>query len=260
MQKLHPLRLQFELFSNANPMMAPVAAIAEQVRNNRRPVGADNPFIAMQENVSQQIVRGARCVAGRERGDGGANVSGRVRLADAAGRGRHRSCWHAPAAQAGQNPLHRELLQRRIAEIKSRIPVGGLREAVIRGLLYAGMSRAAIDERGFEAVRRIRQTHSDLSLSAFKALVREQFNMLLIDPEAALAAIPSMLPPDGETRRKAFGLIKQVWRRSGELSAEDKETHAERRAACSALRGSWRRPQPYRRFAGPQGAASEELS
>ena len=32
MRQLHPLRLQFELFSNANPMMAPIAALAEQVR------------------------------------------------------------------------------------------------------------------------------------------------------------------------------------------------------------------------------------
>ena len=36
--------------------MAPIATLAEQVRENRRPVAADNPFIAMQEKVSDQIV------------------------------------------------------------------------------------------------------------------------------------------------------------------------------------------------------------
>ena len=46
MQQLHPLRLQYELFSNANPMMAPLAAMAEQVRTNRKPAAEDNPFIA----------------------------------------------------------------------------------------------------------------------------------------------------------------------------------------------------------------------
>src|SRR5262249_23495446 len=56
MHQLHPLRLQYELSSNANPMMPLVAARAEQVRNTRRPVAADNPFIAMQENASRQIV------------------------------------------------------------------------------------------------------------------------------------------------------------------------------------------------------------
>jgi hypothetical protein len=60
-----------------------------------------------------------------------------------------------------------------------------------------------------------------LSLAAFKALVREQFNMLHIDEDAALAAIPSMLPADADTRAKAFDLIRQVLSATGPLSAED---------------------------------------
>jgi hypothetical protein len=66
------------------------------------------------------------------------------------------------------------------------------------------MERAAVDERGFEAVRRIRQSLSDVPLSTFKATVREQYDMLLLDPEGALAAIPSMLPEDATTRQRAF--------------------------------------------------------
>ena len=163
MQQLHPLRLQYELFSDANPMMAPVAAIAEQVRNNRRPVGADNPFVAMQENMSEQIVRGLD--AWRDASEALSErtflaVYGSPTLQAAVGID---PVGTRPLRKPAKSPLHRELLQTRIAEIKSRIPVGGLREALIRGLLYAGMSRGAIDERGFEAMRRIRQTHSDLS-------------------------------------------------------------------------------------------------
>jgi hypothetical protein len=128
-----------------------------------------------------------------------------------------------PVRKVAKNPLHHELLQKRIAELKSRIAMGGLREAVIRGLLYVGMARAAVDERGFEAVRRIRRAHGDIPLSDFKATVREQFNILLIDPEAALAAIPSMLTVDAETRQKAIGLIKQALSARGEFSTEDRE-------------------------------------
>src|SRR5512132_1521311 len=58
MHQLHPLRLQYELFSNANPMMAPVATMAEQVGENRRPAAADNPFVAMQQTMSRNIVAG----------------------------------------------------------------------------------------------------------------------------------------------------------------------------------------------------------
>jgi hypothetical protein len=83
------------------------------------------------------------------------------------------------------------------------------------------MDRKAVDERSFEALRRIRQSLSDVPLSAFKATVREQFDMLSIDPEAALAAIPAMLPAELATRQKAFDLICEVLSARGWHSSED---------------------------------------
>ena len=102
-----------------------------------------------------------------------------------------------------------------------------LREAVIRALIYAGTGRASVDERGFETVRRLRRAHGDIPLSVFKALVREQFYMLLVDEKAALAAIPGMLPGDAETRREMFGLVSLVLGARGDFSAEDQRRMAE---------------------------------
>jgi hypothetical protein len=120
--------------------------------------------------------------------------------------------------------LHRELVERRRAELKARIPLGGMREAVIRALLYVGMPRGAVDERGFEAVRSIRRRRRDaLPLAEFKALVREQFFMLLIDPDAAIAALPSLLPDDSKARRDALALIRRVLAARGGLSGEAEE-------------------------------------
>jgi len=62
-----------------------------------------------------------------------------------------------------------------------------------------------------------------MPLSEFKTLVRDQYFMLLIDKDASLAAIPSMLPPDTETRGKAFDLVKEVMTAIGELSPEDEK-------------------------------------
>src|SRR5580700_558845 len=221
MHRMHPLRLQYELFSNKNPMMAPVAALADHVRKDRKPVAGDNPFVAMQETASRQIV--AALDAWRDLTEAMAErtflaVYGSPTLQAAVGVD---PASTRPVRKAPKSPLHRELQQKRIAELKAGMPAGGLRAAVIRGILYAGMPRAAIDERGAEALRRIRETHTDLTLSAFKALVREQFNMLLIDQAAALAAIPSMLPPDADTRVKAFDLIRQVLAARGAFSAEE---------------------------------------
>ena len=128
-----------------------------------------------------------------------------------------------PLRKPPKNRLYRELVQKRIADLKSRIPVGGVREAVVRALIYVGLGRRAVDERGFETVRRLRQRYGDVPLSEFKALVREQYFMLLIDQEATLAAIPSMLASEVETRSKAFDLIKEVMAAVGTLSAEDEK-------------------------------------
>jgi hypothetical protein len=56
MQKLHPLRIGYELFSDANPMMAWVGAMADHVRKDRRPISADNPYLKAQGEMSRHIV------------------------------------------------------------------------------------------------------------------------------------------------------------------------------------------------------------
>jgi len=223
LHQMHPLRAQYELFSDANPFTASVAVIAEEVRKNRRPTASDNPFIAMQENVSKQIV---------------AALDGWRDFAEALAETTFLTVYGSPALQAAvgidpsdarplrkpaKNRLYQELLQKRIAELKSHIAVGALREAVIRALIYVGLGRAAVDERGFESVRRLRSHYEDIPLSEFKAVVREQFFILLIDTDAALAALPSMLPTDVDTRRKAFDLVKQIMSACGPLSSEDNE-------------------------------------
>jgi len=223
LQQLHPLRLQYELFSNANPMMAPIAAMAEQVRKNRKPVGADNPFIQLQESVSSQIVAGLN--AWRDMIENLAErtfltVYGSPPLQAAVGID---PTGTRPLRKAGKHPLYDELLQKRMAELRSRIAVGGVPEAVTRAVLYVGLPRGSVDERGFEAVRRIRRTQSDISLSEFKERVRDQFYIMLIDMEGALAALSSMLPADVDGRRQALDLVRQIMTACGPLSDEDNE-------------------------------------
>jgi hypothetical protein len=204
-------------------MMAPVGAWAERVRQGRRPAAADNPFIAMQENVSRQVVAGWE--AWRTATE---NFCERL-FTTVYGWKPLQAAMGVDAADSrslrrpSKNPLHGELINKRIAELKSHISSGGLREATIRALLFAGMGRGAVDERGFEALRQIREKYTDVSLAEFKATVREQFYILLLDPEGAMSAIPSMLPPEPETRRKSLELIQQVLSARGELSADDRE-------------------------------------
>ena len=214
-------RLQYDAFTDANPLMAPLAKAAEQVRENRKPVASDNPFLAAQEAVSDQIVKALD--AWRE-------------TTEKASEAMFLAIYGSPVLQAavgvnpeadrprrpGKSPMHRELMEKRIAELKSHIDKGGLAECCIRGLLYAGAPRGGVDERGVEALRRIRLTEagSRLTLAQFKAMAREQFFLLLLDREATLAAIPKLLPAEMAERRKGLAAIRNVLGASGEISGE----------------------------------------
>ena len=223
-KRMHPLRMQYEQFSDANPFMAWIEAAARTTRENRAPASKDNLLVEMQEDASQQIVKGLdawRDMAERLSESAFLSTYGSPFLQAAVGidpkdGGRRR---------AGKDPLHYQLVEQRIAELKSRVSDGGLREATVRALLYVGMTRGAVDERAFETIRRIRQSKdlAPLPISGFKELVREQFFMLLIDQIAAISAIPSMLASESRSGVRAFELIEQVTGASGALPPEGEQ-------------------------------------
>jgi hypothetical protein len=225
LQRCHPLRLQYELFSDANPFMAPFADWADQVRKDRRPAAAGNPFIAMQEAMSRQIVAGLD--AARKISEAAAertflSIYGWPTLQAAVGVDSESA---KPLRKADTNFLHQELVRSKIAELKADMTKGGLRECVVRAGLYVSLARGCFDERGFETVRRIRNSAHQhrfhvLPLPEFKQLIREQFFMLLIDEQHALAAIPSMLPANADERRQAVALLRKVMSARGELDGE----------------------------------------
>jgi hypothetical protein len=221
MQKLHPLRLQYELLSDASPAAAPLAQLAQQVREQRQPARADNPFMAVERAVSRHIV--GTLDAWRDFHDRWAewmflSVYGSPGLQAAVGI----DPTGAGAKRAAKSSLHRSLVETRIAELRSHMTRGGLRECLVRAMLYVGMPRGGVDERGVEALRRARPSPGTarMTLSEFKAMVREQYFMLLIDQEAALAAIPALLPSDLEERRKGLALLQEVLTAAGELTGE----------------------------------------
>ncbi len=221
MRNLHPLRLQYEAFSSRNPFMAMVTSLAERASEDRKQVSEDNPFIAFQEQFSRQIVSALDSWRDSQEALSEAAflaVYGSPALQAAVGV----DPQSTPSRRQEMSASHREMLQRRIAELKSGISEGGLREAAIRGLLYVGSARGMVDERSLEALRIVRRNDSGarLTLAEFKMLVREQFFMLLLDQEAALAAIPKLLPNNAKARQAAFTAIRDVLSASAAISGE----------------------------------------
>src|SRR4051795_12995580 len=220
-RNLHPLRLQYEALSSRNPLMSAVKSLAEQVSEDRKQTSTDNPFLAFQEQVSKQIVNAMDSWRDSQ---------------EALSEATFLAVYGSPAVQAAvvidpqsapsrrqeMSAAHREMLKKRVAELKSRIGDGGVREAAIRGLLYVGSARGMADERSLEALRNVRRkdTGTRLTLTEFKMLVREQFFMLLLDQDGALAAIPKLLPDNASERHAAFKAIREVLSASAAISGE----------------------------------------
>ena len=201
---MHPLRLQYELFGPNNPFMSWVQAVAGQARESRKSVSFENPFLAMQEKMSQQIVDALdawRQTVERASESAFHAIYGSPVLQTALGIDRNSD---RQPRKSAKNQLHEAFVEAQIAALKAEIDKGGLPEGLARALLFVGKAREGADERGFEAIRRLRRAHPSarqLTFLQFKELLRKQFFMLLIDEEAAVAAIPKLLPKELDGRR-----------------------------------------------------------
>jgi hypothetical protein len=236
MRRIHPLRLSYEIFGPRNPWMEWVATEAERVVGRRRPVAEENPLVAAQGLVSRQIVEGLeawRKAAERLSEETFHAIYGIPALQAAVGI--DTSSTERPR-KAAKSKLHEALVERRINELRTHMTRGGLAEAVVRALLWVGTARNAVDERGFAAIARLRDAHPDhrqMRLADFKALVREQYLMLVVDEEAALRAISALMPEPMDNRREAFAALRDVLEASGALG----------RLAYLAARAGLRMPQ-----------------
>lgn len=220
LKKITPPLPDADPFATSNPLMQQVAKMAEQVRQHRQPVAPDNPLLAWQARFSEAMI---------------AALDGYRDLRDKSLEQIFLATYSSPLLQslvglppAGESPRPRPetdperlaMIKQRIAELKARIAEGGVLEAAIRSLVYIGLAGKGVDERAFNELRNIRAKNHGMSLQAFKQIVREQFFGLLLDQEAALAAIPTMLPPDPAIRTKALDAIRLTVKATGEASGE----------------------------------------
>lgn len=211
MRRCHPLRLQYELFADANPFVRQLQVSTEGAKKDRRPVTKDNVFWQAQEQFSDWIESSLNaCRDVRDRASeawfhavyGSPLVQAMVGL---------KASDDGPRRRPGDDPVHMAFVAKRIEELTNAIAVGGPREAAIRGLLYVRTPEGVIDERGFNLLRRMRdEAGGGSSLDAFKKLVREQFLVLLLDERRAVDAIPAMLAKDPKSASRMADMLHRV--------------------------------------------------
>src|SRR5947207_4438889 len=188
-RRLHPNRVRFEMFADANPWMQPIAAWADWIHANRRPVSADNPFLALEHMASDMIANGLE-------------AWGKAR--DAMSEQIFLSAYGAPWLQAmmglhadqatasrrvERDPAREAVAARLAADLALHIETGGLPEAAVRALLYIRLPEGMADERGLAALRAISSelpAAKRLGLARFKELVRNEYLILRLDEERAI--------------------------------------------------------------------------
>lgn len=227
LRKLNSAELPYQLFSPRNPLMQPVAQLAEQVRQQRRKAKPDNPLLQWQAMVSDQVV--ATLNGWRDWQEASTEqlflaIYGSPLLQAMVGVG---PADEAPRRGPGMAPERLAFVEKRVAELKAGIASGGVREAALRTLLYVGLGGQGADERAFNELREIRAENQGLPLAEFKQALREQYFSLMLDRDAALAALPKMLPADAASRARTLQVVRRVLEAAGPLQGERAERFAQ---------------------------------
>lgn len=208
LQELHPLRLSYELMSDRNPWTGWIGGAAQRQRENRRPVSADNPFLRAQEMMSHAIEAYLdQCRIWRDSAYEQTfnTIYGSPLVQAWAGMNAGDVC--EPRQHPGVSPEHRAFVAAEAERSRDAIPKGGLIEAGIRATCYIGSLHGSIDERGFNLLQQLCKHclgASGLSPMELKRTIREQTNLVRLDPKAAIAVLPQLL-----SRAEARGI--EMW-------------------------------------------------
>jgi hypothetical protein len=219
-QALNPLRLGYTIFADSNPWMNGVQKLAAGVAAARKPAAAENPFLALQTQVSDQIVAALD-----------AYRVARDKMAEQAFFG----FYGSPFVQAllglnadtevrplpGTSPEKLAARQAQSDAYAAKLQTGGFDEALTRAVLYVTAADRMVDQRCALALNVARQKLMHLSLAVFKALVRDQFFVLQLEHERAVEVLASMVPA-ADAREELLQQVQTI------VSAGDRPLAAER--------------------------------
>jgi hypothetical protein len=222
MRAAHPNRMRFAAFSDHNPMMQPVKALAESVRATRKPVSADNPLLTMEQAASSWITSWLDAYGEfRDRMSETIflNTYGSPLLQAMVGLGVQQT-----TPQHAERDLVREAREAHLrAQLEHHFEAGGLEEAVLRALVHIRLAEGSIDERGFAVLKLLRASRpvaKQISLTRFKEMLREQYLLVRLDEERAMRTLPKLLGDDDAARKAALDVLHRILAARGDLSDE----------------------------------------
>jgi len=224
-RRLHPNRLGFEVFADENPLMRPVAGWAEAIRSDRRPARPDNPFVGLEQVMSDMVETGLK-MWGNARDFAAeaiffATYGSPILQAMVGLRADEASVNHRIARDVAREAAAAQA----VAHLDQRIYQGGPIEAAVRALIYVRRPDGTVDERGFAAIKEIGvalPAAKRIGLVRFKEIVKEQFLILLLDEDRVIAALPKLLQNDRRQCEQTLAMVHRVLAARGALSPEAK--------------------------------------
>jgi len=220
-RETHPSRMERKLASDTNPLMAWVGALAPMVREHRQPVSADNPFMAMQTAMSDQIVtmlNQYRDVRDAWQEQWFESLYATPWLPAMLGMETTARRAESPAIHA----LRAEVAELRKREALAHVGEGTALDAFTRILAYVTEGKSAIEERPFNLLRKLARENPPekrVTLAQFKDAVWRQSYVVSLDAAAALQALPALVP-DMKERRRVMVLAHRVLTVGGPLDED----------------------------------------
>jgi pimeloyl-ACP methyl ester carboxylesterase len=201
-----PIRVQRRAISDQNPIIKPVADAAKNVRQNRKPVNADNPFMAL-EKLYATFVRSSLDMIRDTR--------------DAAMEAAFFYTFTAPSVKAAYTrgesdlPIERPINVHNLPEVKealSQIGEGGLAAGSIRMMLLMNRARGYIRrsrlERAFDIIKGT-EPFKSMDAAEISKLIRVQTLIVDLEPQLAFSSLTNVLNTATD-RQKALDLVMAV--------------------------------------------------
>jgi pimeloyl-ACP methyl ester carboxylesterase len=203
-RQMHPLRLRRSLISDYNPLMAPVAVMADLVRRHRMPAAPANPFLAWERAWADGVER--MIDLWRDARDAWTEtafhaVYGWLAAAGVAG------------AEAPEGPAANDLASApEVRAALARIAEGGYAEAVVRMMILLAQARGGVRRSRLarsNALLQKEKPFADMTPEARGAMIRQQTVICTMAQAEALATLPDLLPDPAE-RRRAMEAVEGV--------------------------------------------------
>jgi hypothetical protein len=228
---LHPLRAQRYALSSRNPWLADVPAAAANVRAQRTPAAADNPYRQWERFCGELVTQW---------------WSGVRDLNEFTIEWTFHCLYGSPAARAVGAPRSRRVSDAPLGDLRAlatvqdaldRIEEGGFPAGVVRMLILLARARGTIRKDRLERSNHMLETvepFASISPKHKTRIVHRESLIVAFEPDAALNTLPTLLAGQDERRRaielcldvagpleEMSGAVLETFRRFGEVLGVD---------------------------------------